>query len=319
MNKSKQYNENNENSIYIKSLLTSNVDINIKSIGKNIKLTLEKILKKKEGYCISEGYIKPNSINIMDYSSGFINDGCNIRFNISYSCDICLPVIGMRIKAQAVNITRAAGIKAKVYGDEYDPLIIFLARDNHYDMEYFNNVKENDIIYVKVIGQRYELNDKHIHVIAELEDPAKQVYVRFPEKNTQVVDNLDLVTADSNVLQNKQSNVADDFDSVAVASTISDVPQNTILQSATSQPSINLPPESPSSPQIDLSVNKPLSAIQEDPLSQQETTLPPEPTKKKIKKKLRIVSKPTAKDGESVSDDKKTTKKSTLAAADDDL
>ena len=323
MNKYKQHNEND---IYIKSLLTSNIDINIKSIGKNIKLTLEKKLKKKEGYCIPEGYVKPNSINIVDYSSGCINDGCNVRYNISYNCDVCLPVIGMRIKAQAVNITKAAGIKAKVFGDENYPLIIFLARDNHYEMEYFNNVKENDVIYVKVIGQRYELNDKHIHVIAELEAPTKQVYVRFPEK------------------EDSTKPVVDDLDSVAVASVVSDVPQSTIIQSAVSQSNIvsqpTLKPDSPSL-QLNMLANESLSTIQEVP-SLQESTLQndmstqklPKTTTKKLTKTLKIKPKPSvAEDEESVfndemtTDDNKTTKKITkklkikpkpLAAAEDD-
>jgi CTP synthase (UTP-ammonia lyase) len=33
---------------------------------------------------------------------------------------------------------------------------------------YFNSVKENDNIKIKVIGQRYELNDKYISIIASL-------------------------------------------------------------------------------------------------------------------------------------------------------
>ena len=48
------------------------------------------------------------------------------------------------------------------------PLVIFIARDHHYKSNAFSNVKENDTIQVKVIGQRYELNDKYVSVIAIL-------------------------------------------------------------------------------------------------------------------------------------------------------
>ena len=40
-------------------------------------------------------------------------------------------------------------------------------------MDYFSNVKENDDIKVRVIGQRFELNDKYISILAELIDPQK--------------------------------------------------------------------------------------------------------------------------------------------------
>ena len=53
---------------------------------------------------------------------------------------------------------------------KYDPspLVIFIARDHHFQNAYFNNINESDIIHIRVIGQRYELNDKFISVIAEI-------------------------------------------------------------------------------------------------------------------------------------------------------
>ena len=72
----------------------------------------------------------------------------------------------MLINAIAENITKA-GIKAKIPG-EYSPLVIFIARDHNYSNQKFNNIKENDEILVKVIGQRFELNDTYISVIGEV-------------------------------------------------------------------------------------------------------------------------------------------------------
>ena len=40
-------------------------------------------------------------------------------------------------------------------------------------MPYFSAVKPDDEIEVKVIGQRFELNDKYISIIAELVEPKK--------------------------------------------------------------------------------------------------------------------------------------------------
>jgi hypothetical protein len=49
------------------------------------------------------------------------------------------------------------------------PLNIFIARDHHYNVAYFSELKEGDIIMVRVIGQRFELNDPFVSIICELE------------------------------------------------------------------------------------------------------------------------------------------------------
>ena len=61
------------------------------------------------------------------------------------------------------------GFRAEI-NESVSPLVIFIARDHHFDNELFSKIKENDSIKVKVLGQRYELNNKFISVIAELVD-----------------------------------------------------------------------------------------------------------------------------------------------------
>jgi hypothetical protein len=61
------------------------------------------------------------------------------------------------------------GVRAElIVDDENSPYIIFIARDHHYSNEAFSHIKENDVLQVRILGQRYELNDKFISVIAEL-------------------------------------------------------------------------------------------------------------------------------------------------------
>jgi hypothetical protein len=51
------------------------------------------------------------------------------------------------------------------------PVVVFIAKDHHYNISYFNEVKEGDKINVRVVGQRFELNDKYVSVIGELVKP----------------------------------------------------------------------------------------------------------------------------------------------------
>jgi len=161
------------NNIYTNVLITRKVNINIINIGKNIKDIIKISLENEiECKCIVEGYIKKNSINILTYSSGLLNND-SVLFNVSFECMVCFPVEGMKIKCIARNITKA-GIRAELNDDD-NPLVIFISRDHHYKSTYFSKVKENDIIIIKVIGQRYELNDKFVSVIAELVEPKKKI------------------------------------------------------------------------------------------------------------------------------------------------
>ena len=59
--------------IYMKNVITRKINIPFNAIGGNIKENIEEFLKNDiEGKCIDEGYIKPNSINIINYSAGLI-------------------------------------------------------------------------------------------------------------------------------------------------------------------------------------------------------------------------------------------------------
>ena len=69
----------------------------------------------------------------------------------------------MNIKCKVKNKTQA-GIRAMI-DEENSPVVIYVTRDHHYNNKYFNTVKENDEITVRVIGQRYELNDQQVSVI----------------------------------------------------------------------------------------------------------------------------------------------------------
>ena len=155
--------------VYIKNVLQKKVYLSMSEIGKQVKKNLEnKLNNNLIGKCIPEGFIQPNSIDIISYSSGLI-DGDNINYNVVFECMICNPVEGMNIECIVRNITKA-GISADSIqeDDGYNPLNIFIARDHHYDDTYFNNIKENQKIIIIVIGSRFELNDKSIVVIGKL-------------------------------------------------------------------------------------------------------------------------------------------------------
>jgi len=154
--------------LYSKAILSQKVQLPFILVGTNIESTIRNTVSSKiEGKCIVEGYVKPGSIKIINISSGTLQ-GRFIEFEVVFQCDICCPVEGMQIKCYAKNITQA-GIRAFTSLDEKNsPVIIYVSRDHHSTNEYFNSIREKDAIRIRVIGQRFELNDKQVSIIGEL-------------------------------------------------------------------------------------------------------------------------------------------------------
>ena len=158
-------------SIYSRMLVTRNIMLPINMIGKNIRQTLEESISANyEGKCVAEGFIKQKSSKIVTYSCGTVDRGIYISFEVVFECDVCFPVEGMLIHCIAKNITKA-GIRAISADETPSPVDIFLARDHHYMSNEFNDIKEGDDFNVRVIGQRFELNDKQVSVLAEYVKP----------------------------------------------------------------------------------------------------------------------------------------------------
>ena len=163
-----------ENDIYVKSLLTQKVVLDFNEANSDMFLTIENKLKKQnEGKCIDEGFVKNNSIKLISYTSGELYSN-KIVLDAAFECLITNPAESMIIKCKAITITNI-GIKAYIYSDELKdgdngPFVIFIARDHHYKNELFSKVKEDDIVHIRILGKRYELNDTYISIIGELID-----------------------------------------------------------------------------------------------------------------------------------------------------
>lgn len=157
--------------IYMQNILTRKVRLPFTSVGSNLVENISLDLSNRiEGKCVQEGFIKPNSIRIINYSAGIIN-GKFVTFTVVFECLVCRPVEGMKFKTLIKNITKA-GIRCETMEDP-SPVVVFIARDHHFKSKEFSQLKLEEQITVKVIGIRYELNDPYISVIAEYVHPRK--------------------------------------------------------------------------------------------------------------------------------------------------
>ena len=101
-------------------------------------------------------------------------NGSKIQFAVVLEAFFAFEVEGMLIECTANDISKA-GINATITDEDgTTPVVIFSSRDPFHADDYFQTVKENDKIMVRVIGQRFELNDPFVSIIAELVKPKTQ-------------------------------------------------------------------------------------------------------------------------------------------------
>jgi len=155
-------------SVYSRHLITRSIVLPLNNIGKDINTVIERVISDKfEGVCVVEGYIKPKSSKLIAYSSGLIVRGNKISFEVVFECDMCFPVENMLLSCVAKNITKA-GIRAESADELPSPVVVFIAKDHHYNNSDFSEIKEGDVFTTRVIGQRFELNDKYVSIIGEV-------------------------------------------------------------------------------------------------------------------------------------------------------
>ena len=130
-----------------------------------IKNTLHYIIAKQvEGKCSIEGFVAPRSITIVSHSCGVLS-GPNITYEVVFDCLVCCPPEGCLIHCVAKNITQA-GIRAIAPSIlTPSPIEVYLSRDFHKKCSFFDSIQERDNLIVKVMGQRFVLNDPHVSII----------------------------------------------------------------------------------------------------------------------------------------------------------
>lgn len=154
---------------FTKSIITHTCVIEMNELyNSNVRLVLEKLLKSEfEGKCKEQGYIKPDTINIISYSCGLLAD-TTITIETTFECMIFNTFEGDVMDCIAESMTQSAGIQAKIKGEKTSPFIVLIPRDFHKDNPQFFEIQVGDSITVRTIKTNFILNDKIMYVIGQL-------------------------------------------------------------------------------------------------------------------------------------------------------
>lgn len=137
-------------------------------------VVMSKLRRNLEGVCSRYGYIKEGSLEIVKRSAGkLMKQHFNgfIQFTVLCKGEVCNPAEDSIIKAKVVN-KNALGILAESYieGSSEPVLDIIVPKKtagvvSEIDVE---DLSIGDEIFVRVIGKRFQLNDKKIAIIGRV-------------------------------------------------------------------------------------------------------------------------------------------------------
>ena len=193
--------------LFISTKIKSSLSVEPKELNSNLnKKIIKKIRLNVEGKCIKNGYVRKNSVKLVKRSLGqslTSHFNGNVLFHIEYLVDLCNPLEGATIECSVINSNKM-GILAEILGVEDSPLNILLAKQHHIDNLEFEDLRERDIIKIRVLGKRYEFGDSQITIIGLLESEYQKQY------NETLVENdheepLDIMSNDDSHIQNSLS------------------------------------------------------------------------------------------------------------------
>ncbi len=166
--------------IFVPSLLNEKIKLSPKYLNKDYKDKILEILKvKNEEKCSKHGYIKRNSIEIVKVSAGQLETHTLhgfVRFLVKFKALVCNPTNGSIVKSRVVN-TNNFGVHCVCEnitdnGDR-ELIIDIIVPKKSISIQSNQNInldvlQKNDIVFVEVIGKKYEINDKRIQAVGKI-------------------------------------------------------------------------------------------------------------------------------------------------------
>ena len=160
------YRMSRQRDVYSTAVIARSVPLEFGEVGSDVEEVLTaRLASDIEGRCIVEGFVKPGTVSVQSFSAGIL-EGARVAYHVQAQCEVCCPAEGMQVECVVKNVTKA-GVRAEIPQDP-SPMMIFLARDHHHRSDEFAKVKVGDSLRVNVVGQRFELNDAYVSVIATL-------------------------------------------------------------------------------------------------------------------------------------------------------
>ena len=147
------------------SILPSELN-NIRSEEDIKDLLVLKLKEKHEGKCNANGYVRPNSIELIARSMGQAENGRftgNLIYDCKVKCDVLFPVAGTIIEGDVLKI-----VKMGAYVVHEEAIRILLPKDLHIDDKNFDLIQQGTRVKVRIERSRFQTNDMFIMAVGKL-------------------------------------------------------------------------------------------------------------------------------------------------------
>jgi DNA-directed RNA polymerase subunit E'/Rpb7 len=156
--------------LFSKNTVQDQIHIHPKFLHSNLDLAItNQIQKKVEGICNKDGYAKKKSVQLLKRSIGIAssnNTNGYVSFDVLYSVDVCHPYSGDIYPCRVKKINKVGFLADPI--EKPSPLVIVVAKQHIEKKDLLNVLKEGDLVYIKVIGSRFDLGDDKISVVGNL-------------------------------------------------------------------------------------------------------------------------------------------------------
>lgn len=143
------------------------VELNMVRSPNHIKDIIQtKLREKHAGKCNANGYVKPESIELLGRSMGIAENGRftgNLLYDCKVKCEVLYPTAGMIIEGIVLKIN-----KMGTYVVFEEAIRILLPRDLHLGNEQFDALTEGEIVKVRIERSRFQANDPYIMAVGRL-------------------------------------------------------------------------------------------------------------------------------------------------------
>jgi hypothetical protein len=167
--------------MYRTVFIDERVELSAKEFGgltsaDGLKDALVAKLKRNEGKCNANGYVKPGTVQLIARSMGTAENGKftgNWIFDCKFSCDVLRPVA---FDAKDPSSVKDAVLTVKIidvndmgaYGSFEEAIRVLLPRDLHAGNPAFNALKKGGTARVRMDKHRFQTNDDYIMAVGTL-------------------------------------------------------------------------------------------------------------------------------------------------------
>ena len=124
------------------------------------EILLERLRTKIEAKCISSGYVKPGSLEILHRSMGSAENGRftgNYLFFVKLRCKVFHPETGAPIECRVLKVN-----KMGAYAVYDEAMRVLLPRDLHIGNVEFDKLNPDDTVSIQILRSRFQTNDPFI-------------------------------------------------------------------------------------------------------------------------------------------------------------